>query len=365
MKSNITKPVLLLDEKKVRRNVQRMKERAQEAGSVLRPHFKTHQSHTVGEWCREEGIEGITVSSVGMAVYFASAGWKDILIAFPVNIRELAVIKDLSAQLDRLILLVEHKDTVSILASSGIRVDVVVEIDTGSKRTGLWYSDKEGIESLVGQIEATENLSLAGVYSHAGHTYRSRGIEEVTATGGEALSRLEGVGRMLNRELPVYFGDTPYASIGTDLEKVTVMTPGNFVYYDTMQIAIGACGYDDIAVCLACPVVSLKADRNEIAVYAGAVHLSKDKIEDDTFGAIVRITETGWTEPLSGCYVRAISQEHGLVHISDEYIDQWKIGDLLGILPVHSCLTAEAMGEYETITGKVIDHFQKHKNKGR
>lgn len=73
----------------------------------MRPHFKTHQSKTVGHWFREVGIDRITVSSAGMAGYFAADGWQDITIAFPVNVREMETIVDLSSKVDLGLLVVD------------------------------------------------------------------------------------------------------------------------------------------------------------------------------------------------------------------------------------------------------------------
>ncbi len=360
MKNNIIEPVLLLDEEKVRRNIRRMKHRAEEAECMLRPHFKTHQSHLVGKWCRDEGIEAITVSSLGMAEYFAAAGWKDILIAFPVNVRQLPALHLLAEKLDHLILMVEHADTVEALHSSGLIVDVVIEVDTGSNRTGVSYNRPEQLQWLVEKVEAAANLTLAGIYSHAGHTYGSRSYEEVLHIGGMALDRLIDVAKKINKPaLPLYFGDTPYASIGKNLRQISVMTPGNFVFYDSMQVVIGSCEAVDIAVCLACPVVSLKPERLELAVHAGAVHLSKDNMDSIGFGTVVRFTSEGWSKPLEGCYVRAISQEHGILRMSPEEMGKWTIGDMIGILPIHSCLTAEGMGGYETLKGERVDHYRR------
>ena len=63
---------------------------------VFRPHFKTHQSHLIGQWFREEGVTKITASSLSMAAYFAEDGWDDITVAFPVNIREMDTINELA-----------------------------------------------------------------------------------------------------------------------------------------------------------------------------------------------------------------------------------------------------------------------------
>ena len=37
-------------------------------------------------------------------------------------------------------------------------------------------------------------------------------------------------------------------------------------------------------------------------------------------------------------------QEHGIVHLSDELFGRVKIGDLIGIMPVHSCLAVDTLG---------------------
>jgi D-serine deaminase-like pyridoxal phosphate-dependent protein len=74
--SKITSPQLLLDENICKRNMERMREKAFRKKVKLYPHFKTHQSREVGKWCLESGIDGIAVSSLKMAKYFADAGDK-------------------------------------------------------------------------------------------------------------------------------------------------------------------------------------------------------------------------------------------------------------------------------------------------
>jgi len=77
----LTKPTLLLDVDKCKANIKKMAEKAMLNNIVFRPHFKTHQSHEIGQWFRDEGVSKITVSSVEMASYFAQKSWKDITIA--------------------------------------------------------------------------------------------------------------------------------------------------------------------------------------------------------------------------------------------------------------------------------------------
>lgn len=75
-------------------------------------------------------------------------------------------------------------------------------------------------------------------------------------------------------------GDTPGCSLVDDLSGVDEIRPGNFVFYDAMQWRLGSCAEEDIAVAVACPVVSRHPDRNELVVYGGAVHLSLSHLQD-------------------------------------------------------------------------------------
>ncbi len=360
MKNNSQWPVLLLDETRVRKNVRRMVAKAKASGCHLRPHFKTHQSTQIGEWLRQEGVTSITVSSIRMAEYFADAGWTDILIAIPANILLVDAMKELSHRLDRLILLADHPDTLKALDGK-VKADVVIEVDTGSQRTGVPFENIEGAKKLYQQLEDAISLSFTGFYSHAGHTYKSRGSEAVLETGGLALQRITDLRDAVDSSADIYFGDTPFASCATTLDKVNVMTPGNFVFYDAMQLEIGSCGVEDVAVCLVSPVISLHPERNELAIHGGGVHLAKDTLDDNSFGPIVTIESEGWSDPLPGYKVRTISQEHGIVSVPDGEMNKWKVGDVVGILPVHSCMTAEAMAAYRTLNNQHVGHFKKEK----
>ena len=142
-----------------------------------------------------------------------------------------------------------------------------------------------------------------------------------------------------------------FRSIVDDYTDIDEIRPGNFVYYDLMQYSIGSCAIKDIAVCVACPVVGKEKSRNEVFIYGGAVHLSKENIRykdgRDYFGLIVRFDDKSWSEPLKSTFLDRISQEHGIIKTDDDSFDSFNIGDLIGILPVHSCLTANLLkGEY-------------------
>lgn len=346
----IEKPALVLDEVKARRNIRNMAEKTAAQGIRFRPHFKTHQSAQVGEWFREEGVKSITVSSLSMARYFAEHGWQDILVAFPANLREIRTINDLAKQV-KLGLLVESSDVAEELDQSlKAPVDIWVKIDTGYHRTGIDCVNIEAILALIRKIKQSGNLNLRGLLTHAGQTYHADSPEEITALYTESCRALLDLKMKLEKagivNLALSVGDTPGCWLSEDLGEVDEIRPGNFIFFDAMMMDFGVCGADDIALAVACPVVALHPERNEAVIYGGAVHLSKDVIQKkyrSIYGYIAFSYENGWRISGLESYVKSLSQEHGVVYLSENDFERLEIGDLLYVIPVHSCLTASCL----------------------
>lgn len=349
----IHRPTLLLDEQQARTNIQQMAARAKRNGVRLRPHFKTHQSARIGAWFREFGVRAVTVSSVEMGLYFARHGWQDITIAFPVNILEIEAINRLAGAV-RLGLLVESSRAIHFLAGHlSHPVDIWLKVDVGGGRTGLPWTAEERAVRLAEQIRAAPGLNWRGLLTHAGQIYGARSPAEVRTIHQEAMARLERIRRQIPPPVALSIGDTPACSLVEDLGQVDEIRPGNFVFYDLMQWQIGACRETDIAVAVACPVVAIHPDR--LVIYGGAVHLSKEFIivEDrPIYGYVALLEEDGWGPRLESAYVAALSQEHGLIRADEATLARFQIGDLVVILPVHSCLTVNLLREYLTLAGE-------------
>ncbi|KAA3658841.1 MAG: alanine racemase [Calditrichaeota bacterium] len=360
---NIKSPTLVLNKEIVLRNIKRMNEKARQSQVTFRPHFKTHQSAEIGAWFREFGVSKITVSSLAMAEYFAKSGWQDITLAFPVNVREIDRINRL-AEIIQLNLLVENEEAIRFL-DQHLRTPVAlfIKVDTGLNRTGIWWKNHESIVKLVSILQSSQKLHFSGFLTHAGHSYDGQSTEAIKEIYAETLIRLQAAKSELQKQLKVAcvlsVGDTPGCSIIDNFEGVDEIRPGNFVFYDVMQLNLGACTQDDIAIALACPVVAKHPSRQQIVVHGGAVHLSRESLasnnEASHFGLVVHFSEeTGWGKIIDETYVRSLSQEHGIIQAGKQLFNQTKIGDLLGILPVHSCLTANLMGEYFCSGGHTI-----------
>jgi len=347
----ITKPTLLVNKEKCLENIRRMADKAKAANAELRPHFKTHHSAEIGEWFRKFGVSKCTASSVTMAQYFAAAGWNDITIAFPYNPLESEDISEI-AKTTSLNILIESEESLR-LANQLIQnpVGYFLKIDIGTHRTGIDPEKLALIESLV--QSSTDKVKFKGFLGHAGHTYYSPKAEipSIFADSVLILNKLKSkFGGIIS------YGDTPSCSMIPDLSGVDEIRAGNFVFFDWMQKEIGSCKTEDISVCLASPVVAIHEERDEVVVFGGGVHLSKEGLEENgkkSFGKAVRLTTNGWKSPVIG-NVRKISQEHGIVQMPAAEIAKLKLGDLLGILPVHSCMAADLQGHYYSTSGEKI-----------
>ncbi|MFD1186025.1 alanine racemase [Pontibacter rugosus] len=361
----ITTPTLLLDKEKAKNNIRRMAAKAIRNSVRLRPHFKTHQSAQVGEWFREAGVEAITVSSVRMARYFANHGWKDIMIAFPVNVLEMDSINELAAQV-KLHLVAVNQDTIEVLADQLQHpVHLSLKIDTGYRRTGILATNYAELDKILQRVQVLgEKLHFEGFVVHDGHTYKQSDVYAIQTINNTSVYQLHQLRERYKAKFPnlqLSIGDTPSCSIIETLSGVDEIRPGNYVFYDLTQQRIGSCSFDEIAVCMACPVVAIHPERGEIILYGGSVHFSKDVLlqEDGTavYGRVVDFTSNGWSAPLEGIQVVSLSQEHGVVKASPEQLKKYKIGDLMGILPVHSCLTSNLMQGYMTTEGEHLEHL--------
>lgn len=413
-------PTLVLDSAKARRNLQRMAARVQKAGVQFRPHFKTHQSRTIGKWFREHGVTGITVSSLRMAEYFAADGWKDITVAIPVNLREIERINELAGTI-QLNLLAESPEVLTSL-DKGLtaNVGIFLKIDTGYHRTGIWWKDGGAISDCLSVLNRTPHLHFKGLLAHAGHSYAARGEEELLELHQAQLDIFQALDKRYRKQYPdmvLSYGDTPTCSVATDFGTIDELRPGNFILYDVMQTQIGSCKEDDIAVVMACPVVARHPERGELVVHCGAIHLGKDRMimeesarsrigadlktdlfgwgsdspafapEDrkqrsaetgwgapqtrgipskpapvrkepekgtEIYGWVVELQNHGWGERIPGAYVKSLSQEHGIIRIDAATVNQIPVGTLIGILPIHSCLTVDLADHYLTLNGEQI-----------
>lgn len=347
----INKPTLLVSERVVRSNIRHMLGKIQPFATSLRPHFKTHHSRDIGEWYRDEGITKITCSSVTMAQYFAQSGWKDITVAFPYNPLEADDINDLAGKITLNVLIESVEALEHLISRVEQPLTYFIKIDIGTHRTGV---SPDNIELIMQLANKGSQHRFKGLLAHAGHAYQQLDKDRAQEIFDQSIQTLTMIKSVLNLpELIISYGDTPTCTLVENLKGVDEIRPGNFAFYDRMQASFGVCTLDHIGVCLVCPVVAIHAERNEAVIYGGGVHLSKDFIIDKgvrNYGTVVDWNGDQWSSK-PRAFLSKLSQEHGIINGSRDYIDSLKVGDLIGVLPIHSCLTADLQGSYLDLQG--------------
>jgi D-serine deaminase-like pyridoxal phosphate-dependent protein len=363
---NIKNPTFLIDKNVCIKNIQTMAGKAERHKLKFRPHFKTHQSATIGNWFRDAGVKSITVSSVSMARYFADNGWDDITIAFPVNVLEISEINSLAARIN-LNVLVENVAALNILKKMVTsRLGIFIEIDTGYLRSGVEVNRVNQADELLSLMRGFKLLDFKGFLSHTGQTYSARTVDEIKVRHADAVMKMRSLKEYYQsnwNDMEISLGDTPACSVSNRFEGVDEIRPGNFVFYDLMQEQLGVCSREEVAARVVCPVVSRHLSRNEFVIYGGAVHLSKEFIINQfskrCYGAVGACNTETAIQAGEDTWVSGLSQEHGIIRAGFDDIREFKIGGLAEIIPVHSCLAADLAGYYLTTDGERIEKMPK------
>jgi len=358
----INKPTFILDKKKCKENINTMFSKSKRHNLQFRPHFKTHQSLEIGSWFKEIGVNKITVSSISMAEYF-SKQWNDITIAFPTNILEIESINALAKNIT-LNLCIENEESISFLSKHlKFKVNILLKMDVGYHRTGINPSNSNLIQAILDIIDGNPLFSFIGFLGHAGHTYKCKTHKAIKEAHSKSLSVMAKLKDKYASQYPnmiISLGDTPSCSVAVDFSGVDEIRPGNFVFYDLTQNLIGSNSIAQIAVALACPIVAIHKDRSEIIIYGGGVHFSKERIETEKgliFGRVVEKRTNSWGDLIPDMYIKSLSQEHGTIAVPKGEMDNYKIGDYLMILPIHSCMTGNTMKSYTTFEGEIISRL--------
>jgi len=343
-------PVVLVDLDVLERNITRMAERARACGVRLRPHAKTHKVVEVGRRQIAAGATGLSLAKPSEAEVFAEAGFDDIFIAYPVvgadKARRLLA---LAGRLRRLAVGVDSVEGASTLASAFREarrsLDVMLKIDTGLHRVGVL--PERALET-ARRLADLPGLRLRGIFTHAGHGYGEPtpdGVVQVARHEGRTMAavaeELRGAGIAIEE---VSVGSTPTAREAMAQAGVTECRPGNYVYHDGSQVALGTCAPEDCAMTVLATVVSVPAPDRAV-VDAGSKTLSTDPLRPNAngFGQVVGRHSR----------LQRMSEEHGVMVV--EGGDSFRVGERVRILPNHACVVSNLHDVIIGIRGEAVE----------
>ena len=105
-------------------------------------------------------------------------------------------------------------------------------------------------------------------------------------------------------------GSTPGARYTLEVDGITEIRPGNYVFYDTMQVALGTTDLDHCALSVVTTVVSHQ-ESGRAVIDAGAKALALDK------GLGIAARGHGWVMGYPGIVVEKLSEEHGWLTLDE------------------------------------------------
>ncbi|HTO87312.1 MAG TPA: alanine racemase [Thermoanaerobaculia bacterium] len=331
---DLSTPAVLIDLDVLERNISRMAARSREANVKLRPHAKTHKVVEIARMQISAGAAGLSLAKVGEAEVFAEAGFDDIFLAYPTvgadRARRLVALSDrvrLAVGADSL----EGARTLSeVFDAARRRLDVLLKIDCGFHRVGV---EPSKVREAARQISELPGLRLRGVFTHAGQAYHAETPDAVSRIGrveGETVAA--GAATLREAGLPVEevsVGSTPTAAEGMRVSGVTECRPGNYVYHDASQVALGTCSPADCAMTVLTTIVSVPA-ADRAVVDAGSKTLSSDALRPREGGHGLILGTSSRLERLS--------EEHGVIRVAPG--DRFRVGSRVSILPNHACVVS-------------------------
>lgn len=322
-------PRVVIDLDRVDANIARMQDLLDGRDVHLRPHAKTHKSPFFAQRQLAAGAVGITVAVLGEAEVMADAGIDDVFVAYPVwavgekarRVRELAGRIRLAVGVDSA---EGAGQLVHALNGASHRPDVLIELDSGERRTG---TDPDRVVD-VARAVVDGGLELRGVFTHGGHAYRgpdwvAEAAKDEESTLDAALSKLRDAGF----DVPVVSAGSTPTAVASSADPITEERPGTYIFGDRQQANLGGSEPSSLALAVAATVVSTSV-KGRCVLDSGAKVLAKDK--------------PGWlaghgvVPQLPGAVIQSVYDHHAVLDLPPDSPPP-RVGDVVAVVPNHVC----------------------------
>ena len=319
-------PTLLLDRAASDRNLAKMAAFFQDRPAKLRPHFKNHKCVTLAKRQLAAGAVGMTCAKLAEAEILVENGVENVLIANQIvgdakisRLVKLARKAQIAVAVDH----IEQAAAISRAATAaGSIVNLLIEVDIGMGRCGV----PAGLPALelARQLTDLPGVRFAGLQAYEGHLVNVLDRAERTTRARAAMQRAVDTRRQIEAAgipVPCISGcsSATYNSTGA-LEGVDEVQAGT---YATMDIQYQRLAPEfDIALSLLVRVISRPAADKavlDLGVKGAGCEFGVPAIRDYPQVEIPFF----------------LAEEHTVVNNAPN----WKIGDVVQLIPSHACTT--------------------------
>ncbi|RAV98079.1 D-TA family PLP-dependent enzyme [Pseudochryseolinea flava] len=232
----VDSPALILYKDRIVENIARLI-RSIDDVARLRPHIKTHKSAEVSAMMLQAGIQKFKCATIAEAEMLASAGAKDVLLAYqPVGPKaeRLAVLQE-KFQSTTFSCLIDNVQSASAINSTFQKhnrtINVYIDLNVGMNRTGIVPAVAFDLYTACSSLK---HIAIIGLHAYDGHlrdtdmTIRTRQCDDAFAP---VVDLQEKVDKQFNKKLVIVAGGTPTYSIHSKRKSVEC-SPGTFIYWD-------------------------------------------------------------------------------------------------------------------------------------
>lgn len=249
-RDDLPTPALLLDLDKFEANVKKMADHAKASGRALRPHAKTHKSADIARYLMKNGAVGACCAKISEAEALAVAGITGLHLTSSMVGR---------GRIERAVrLTAKHPDTIvstdsaqnieDLNAAAGaakVKLNVAIDLLIGN-RTGI--TPGEPAAALAELIARQPNLKFQGIQAYAGHSSHVKGFEARQKHSQGTMGLAVDTRRLIEKKgiacAWLSGGSTGTYNIDSEIDGVTELQPGSYVFMDVGYNGIGGSNGD-------------------------------------------------------------------------------------------------------------------------
>lgn len=351
VRDEIPTPALLLDLEAFEANVSTMAAFVAARGKGFRPHGKTHKCPEIARRLVAAGAVGSCTARLSEAEVFAAHGIPGLLVTTAVvGSQKAARAAALSATAPDTIFVADDADAVRVLDAAAGRqgTPMLVAVDLYFGRTGV--PPGEPARDLARVIASCRHLRFAGLQAYdaaASHTpgYAARRAR-TTGTMAQAVATRQAIEADGLACPMVSAGSTGSYRFDAEIEGITELQPGSFIFMDVDYATIGGAdggdAYTDFRTALSVVTTVISARGDDAIVDGGYKAFATDR----AFGP-EPIGEPGLTYTWAG-------DEHGRLDLR-QAARRLKVGDRVAFRVPHCDPTVNLYDDIHVLRGDRVE----------
>lgn len=362
-RSDLPTPALILEMDAFEENVARMSAYAKQHNRALRPHAKTHKCPEIGVALIKAGAVGACSAKISEAEALSAGGVTGLLLTSAMVGRtriERAV--RLAKRRPETMFSVDNAQNVDDLnaaaVAAGIHLNLMIDLYVG-RRTGI--QPGQPALGLAQHIAGLKNVRFAGLQSYAGHASHVNGFENRRRVSQEAMGQAVETRRLIEKSgIPCPLltgGSTGTYNIDSEIDGITEMQPGSYIFMDTDYNRIG--GSNGAAV--------YQDFKNSLFVITTVISKPSDEsaVVDGGFKSFA--TDKPFTPQLRNMPEVPFSwggDEHGVLNVT-KATSAIKLGDRLEFFATHCDPTVNLYDQIYAVRGDSVEAVWRIAGRGK